>query len=89
MQDIEDFLNFLVQWEKDAKKMQYNFITEQTCYGLKISLKATLEICSFLIDKCGFEYLMTSRLNQDNLDVYLSFLKYFIFFQNVNKISNI
>lgn len=55
--------------------MQYNFITEQTCYGLKISLKATLEISSFLINKCGFDYLMTSRLNQDNLKVYLSFSK--------------
>ncbi|KAL6417758.1 hypothetical protein ACFW04_014355 [Cataglyphis niger] len=27
-----------------------------------------------IVDKCGFEYLMTSRLNQDNLEVYLSFL---------------
>lgn len=56
--------------------MQYSFITEQTCYGLKISLKATLDICSFLIHKCGFEYLMTSRLNQDNLEVDISFSKY-------------
>lgn len=73
LQNIEDFLNFLFQWEKEAKKMHYSFITEQTCYGLKVSLKATLEICSFLIFKCGFKYLMTSRLNQDNLEVYLVF----------------
>lgn len=82
MQDIEDFLIFLIKWEKEAKQMHYSFITEQTCYGLKISLKATLEICSFLIHKCKFEYLMTSRLNQDNLEVHLSFLKCFIFFKS-------
>lgn len=51
--------------------MNYSFITHQTCYGLKISLKATLEICPFLIYKYGFKYLMTARLNQDNLEVYL------------------
>lgn len=82
LQNIEDFLNFLIQWEKEAKRMQYSFMTEQTCYGLKISLKATLEICSFLIYKCRFEYLMTSRLNQDNLEVDISFSKY------VNKICH-
>lgn len=73
LQNIEDFLTFLIEWEKEAKKMQYSFITDQTCYGLQISLKATLEICSFLIHKCKFKYLMTSRLNRDNLEVYLSF----------------
>jgi len=55
--------------------MHYNFITDQTCYGLKISLKATFEICSFLIYKHKFEYLMTSIFNQDNLEVYLFFFK--------------
>jgi len=55
--------------------MQFNFITEQTCYSLKVSLKATLEICSFLNNECGIQYLMTSRLNQDSLAVNLSFSK--------------
>ena len=55
--------------------MHYSFITEQTCYGLKISLKGTLEICSFLIHKCGFEYVMTSRLNQDNLERFFGMMR--------------
>lgn len=49
LQNIENFITFLVEWEKEAKKMNYNFITEQTCYGLKISLKATLEMCTLEI----------------------------------------
>jgi len=54
--------------------MQFNFIIEQTCYSLKVSLKA-LEMCSFLNNECGIQYLMTSRLNQDSLAVNLSFSK--------------
>ncbi|KYN07140.1 hypothetical protein ALC62_01895 [Cyphomyrmex costatus] len=81
-QNIENFIIFLVKWGKKAKKMNYSFITEQTCYGLKISLKATLEICSFLIYKCGFEYLMTSRLNQDNLEENLNGANYLTFLQH-------
>ncbi|XP_039305481.1 uncharacterized protein LOC105206719 isoform X2 [Solenopsis invicta] len=73
--NIEDFLTFLVEWEKEAKKMNYSFITDQTCYGLKISLKATLEICTFLINKCEFQFLMTSRLNQDNLERFFGMMR--------------
>ena len=68
------FLTFLIEWEKGTKKMQFNFITKQTCYSLKVSLKA-LEMCSFLNNECGIQYLMTSRLNQDSLAVNLSFSK--------------
>ena len=71
LQNIESFLIYLQEWEKEAKdeNNEYKFITDSTCYGLKISLQATLEICKFLIDECGFQYLMTARLNQDNLEV--------------------
>ena len=30
---------------------------------------ATLELLSFIINRCGFKYLMTARLNQDSLEV--------------------
>lgn len=63
-------MQYLRAWEKEAKEKNYEFITESTCYGLKISLKAALEICTFLVQKCDFIYLMTARLNQDNLEVY-------------------
>jgi hypothetical protein len=34
-----------------------------------VTLRATLEILNYLIQKRSFSYLMTSRLNQDNLEV--------------------
>lgn len=66
-------MQYLQAWEKEAKEKNYEFITESTFYGLKVSLKAALEICTFLVQKCDFKYLMTARLNQDNLEVYNRF----------------
>ena len=70
-QNIQSFLKFLREWEETAKdqKNNFQFITDSTCYGLKISLQGALEICEFLVNKCNFQYLMTARLNQDNLEV--------------------
>ena len=44
--------------------------SESTDTGLIISLKATLELCTYLTTKCKFKYLMTRRLNQDALEVW-------------------
>jgi len=44
-------------------------ITDSAYYGLQISLKATIEVFDYLRLKCGYQFLMTSRLNQDNLEV--------------------
>lgn len=46
-----------------------------TCYGLKITLRAALQICTFLTDECNFYYLMTARLNQDNLERFFGLMR--------------
>ncbi|XP_051162248.1 uncharacterized protein LOC127282175 [Leptopilina boulardi] len=66
---IEDFLKYLEEWKTVAKEKNYECLSDNCSYGLKISLKASLEICEFLITKCNFKYLMTARLNQDSLEV--------------------
>lgn len=66
---VQDFILFLEEWKREAKRKSLEFMSDSCCYGLKFSLKATLEICSFLTEKCCFSYLMTARLNQDNLEV--------------------
>ena len=78
LQNIESFFNYLQEWEKEAKneKNKYEFITDSTCYGWKISLQAAFEICKFLVDECEFQYLMTARLNQDNLEVSDCYINY-------------
>lgn len=69
LQIVEEFLTYLEEWNSVAKEKKYDFITENSFYGLKVSLKATLEICEYLVRDCGFSYLMTSHLNQDALEV--------------------
>ena len=52
-----------------AKKIRPGFITLNTCVGLKVTLRSTLQLLEYLTKERGFLYLMTARLNQDNLEV--------------------
>lgn len=72
---IKEFLDYLHAWEDLAFDNNYRFFTDQTCYGLKISLQATLDLLRFLTEKAGFEFLMTSRINQDALERFFSLVR--------------
>lgn len=41
--DNRQFFDYLREWECEAKNKNYDFITNSTCYGLKITLKGTLQ----------------------------------------------
>ncbi|XP_044590482.1 uncharacterized protein LOC123269047 [Cotesia glomerata] len=59
-------------------KSKANFffaITPSTLTGLKITLQATLELAEFLKEKCNYDYLMTSRLNQDQLEKFFGIMR--------------
>jgi len=45
------------------------FLTRETAQGLRVSLQSTMELCRYLISNFGFLYLLTGKLNQDNLEV--------------------
>ncbi|XP_058789896.1 uncharacterized protein LOC131663476 [Phymastichus coffea] len=72
---VEDFIVYLEKWEQKAKDENMEFIPPSTYYVLKISLKATLKICDFLVNTCGFKYLMTARLNQDSLERFFGMMR--------------
>ena len=73
IQAVESFLQYLIEWRDIAITKNYEFITESTYYGLLITLKATLELCDYLVKQCGFTYLLTARLCQDAIEVCISF----------------
>jgi len=58
-----------------------NQFTIQTQTGLLVSLKGALELSEYLCNKVGYSYLMTRRINQDNIEVspYYEVIYYFIF----------
>lgn len=70
---MEDALVWLNAWETDTFKnkiiAQEEFLTRETAHGLRVTLRSTLDLCKYLIDKYNFKYLLTGKVNQDNLEV--------------------
>ena len=44
-------------------------LAHQTQYGFYVTCHSALQLADYLIDKLGFEYVMTRRMNQDALEV--------------------
>jgi len=44
-------------------------LTKATADGLKITLKSTIDLTNYLLENCGFDNVLTGKLNQDNLEV--------------------
>lgn len=71
---LEDSLNWLDEWESyfDSKNItQDEFLTRSTSEGLRVTIKSTLELSKYLLNDCGFKYVLTNKMNQDRLEVIL------------------
>jgi len=81
---LKQNLLWLDEWEKnleDGLIQEKEFLTKATSESLRLTLKSTIDLVLFLLEECGFSYVLTSKLNQDNLEVsnynfilYLKFL---------------
>lgn len=65
---LEEFLAYLDQWENEAKPLGGGFLTDNTAVGLRVTIKSTLGLLSYLCSSVGFKYLLTSHLSQDKLE---------------------
>jgi len=45
------------------------FLTISTYEGLKITIKSTNDLVEYLLNECGFEYVLSAKINQDCLEV--------------------
>ena len=70
---MEEALTWLNAWEERTfvKKNidQSDFLTKETAHGLRVTIRSTLDLCKYLIDNYNFQYLLTGKVNQDNLEV--------------------
>jgi len=64
-----NYLEFLKEWQSQAKSRMDPFLTSNTYVGFLVTLTSTLQIMEFLVDEHNFDFLMTNRLNQDTLEV--------------------
>lgn len=77
MQILESSLEWLNQWEyaKQRNEISANeFLTPETSENLRLSLMSTIGLCRYLIERYQFQYLLTGKVNQDNLEVYMESL---------------
>lgn len=49
-------------------------LTIETAQGLLVTIRSTLDLCSYLIDRFDFKYLLTGKVNQDDLEVIILYL---------------
>lgn len=79
VQELEDACEWLDGWERYIRTLpapqQKQFLSDQTCRGLRISLNSTLELSKLLLSD-GFAYVLTGKFNQDPLEVSLVNLHY-------------
>lgn len=47
------------------------FLTEQTSEGLRMTIQSTIELSKVLLQTYKFEYVLTGRINQDPLEVFV------------------
>lgn len=71
---MEETLDWLKDWEKKVKEClipENEFLSRETAEGLRVTIRSTLDLCKYLIENFRFEYLLTGKVNQDNLEVQL------------------
>lgn len=45
------------------------YLTKSTSDGLRVTIKSTIELSKYLINDCGYSYVLSSKMNQDRLEV--------------------
>ncbi|XP_071577870.1 uncharacterized protein [Temnothorax nylanderi] len=75
---LQDSLRWLNDWESavckgDIKPEEY--LTPETSKGLRLSLQSTMDMCRYLIEKFDFQYLLTGKVNQDNLEKFFGTIR--------------
>lgn len=48
------------------------FLTLQTSQGLRVTLQSTIDLSTYLLEKCDFNYVLTGKMCQDPLEVSIS-----------------
>lgn len=64
-------MEWLDNWENFSRKNENTFLTQSTAQGLRVTLKSTVELSKYLLENCNFKYVLTGKLNQDCLEVFV------------------
>lgn len=45
------------------------FLTKSTVEGLRVTISSTIDLSKYLLESCGYEYFLTGKMCQDQLEV--------------------
>uniref|UniRef100_A0A2S2PSU5 Transposable element P transposase-like RNase H C-terminal domain-containing protein n=1 Tax=Schizaphis graminum TaxID=13262 RepID=A0A2S2PSU5_SCHGA len=69
---------WLDSWESnydDGNITADEFLTHQTAEGLRVTIQSYIDITLYLLDECNFSYVLTSKMNQDNLEKFFGVIR--------------
>jgi hypothetical protein len=52
-----------------AKKKSVAFLSRKTDLGIAVTLKSTIGLSTYLMEKIEYKYVMTARFNSDPIEV--------------------
>lgn len=73
---MKQSLEWLNEWQTylfNGEIKEHEFLTTNTAESLRITLKSTLDLVLYLLNECDFKYVLTSKFNQDALEVGICF----------------
>lgn len=77
---MESTINWLNIWEqnnKDGNISDDEFLTRSTAEGLRVTLQSTMDLSKYLLNDCGYHYVLSNKFNQDQIEVKLNEIVYF------------
>lgn len=69
---MQENLEYLDKWEtllSEHNITKEHFLTRSTAERLRVSITSTIELTTFLLHNCKYDHVLTSKLNQDPLEV--------------------
>jgi len=72
MQVLQESLLWLNDCElkvQTGEVHQNKFLSDNTAEALRVTLISTIDITKYLIKEFNFSYVLTGKINQDNLEV--------------------
>lgn len=56
------------KYDPEKTKINQTFLSDSTAKGLRLTCRYTIDLSKHLLNNCGFEYVLTRKLNQDCLE---------------------
>lgn len=75
---LESSLKWLNEWEQmvvDGKIPNTSFLTQSTADGFRVTIMSALGLSNYLLNECGYTYVLTGKMNQDVLERFFGIIR--------------